>query len=639
MIRIIGAPFFDTPVSGQGGCATRIATVFPEAGIIVTLPGIHATQRSAYADELNRERASQGKRPLNDQERLDVFLKAVDLLVDGHDVLIRPDPGQMELAFAADGMLQQLVPRNRIKFLFVDDPGVRRAIIRRGEAWRIRPLPRSNEEMCRLIGNSPVAVRGEPIYFYCAVRGTRILTFARFAGLAKLPLEKLRLHLEEIGELANSGNAQGWPELELFVTDGKIRAADLIPAGLKNMDQLSVLQVFEDACRRMEHSTPIQFRTDDVKNSIWRNRMYRRLIAPSDSSLTDEELSELGEEYYMQIHWLPGARIDNGLLIFDSISENSPEKDPVSHELICNLIREYDGIEFINIGHVERSLSRRVPTGGRRSVYVTHFRSRNSSQDELHIVRFQKWGVRERLDEGKSMLQAMRESEEYTDYILDRRLACRQLGMKLVARLWVRKVQEQYAGIQQSLVGQTIWSPYIERDYIAGIATDKISRARLKDPGYALQLAIGLGQAAAINLIVGRANLAGEVVFDDGDEMLIEDDKGGLVEIVVADPTGAFTNFGNDLSQDAPAYAEPIRRRMELVPDGSAFKDAYVAAFIDRFQATQQSYRIHRQTFDTLFSHRRCDPAGNLAHRWTMVLDRMRHSDASCLAKIIRENV
>ena len=45
----------------------------------------------------------------------------------------------------------------------------------------------------------------------------------------------------------------------------------------------------------------------------------------------------------------------------------------------------------------------------------------------------QKWGIREHLDEGKRLLDAIIQSEEYTEYILDRRLGCRQLGMNLPA--------------------------------------------------------------------------------------------------------------------------------------------------------------------------------------------------------------
>ena len=46
-------------------------------------------------------------------------------------------------------------------------------------------------------------------------------------------------------------------------------------------------------------------------------------------------------------------------------------------------------------------------------------------------------------DKAKSLLQAMFESEEYTEYVLDRRFACCQLGMNLPIRVTARKVAEK----------------------------------------------------------------------------------------------------------------------------------------------------------------------------------------------------
>jgi len=172
MIGFIGKPFITSSDSEPPVWSTRIATVFPAAGVIVMIPGIHASQRYAYVDEINKERVAAGQPALNNREQQQIGMESADLLVDGDDVLICPDPSRMDLAFAADEMLQQLLPRTRIKFLFAHEPQVREAINRRGEAWRIRPLPRSPEEMRRLIQTSLVAVRGEPIYYYGAVYGT-----------------------------------------------------------------------------------------------------------------------------------------------------------------------------------------------------------------------------------------------------------------------------------------------------------------------------------------------------------------------------------------------------------------------------------------------------------------------------------
>ena len=73
------------------------------------------------------------------------------------------------------------------------------------------------------------------------------------------------------------------------------------------------------------------------------------------------------------------------------------------------------------------------PPAGGREVYLEHYRETGAAQDTLQLIRMQKWGVREHLDEGKDLLQAMIECEEYTAFIMDRRLGCRQLGMNIAA--------------------------------------------------------------------------------------------------------------------------------------------------------------------------------------------------------------
>ena len=56
--RIIGEHPLAKDASGK--LKSRIATVFPYGNTIVTLPGIHATQRMAYVDLLARQRLEHG---------------------------------------------------------------------------------------------------------------------------------------------------------------------------------------------------------------------------------------------------------------------------------------------------------------------------------------------------------------------------------------------------------------------------------------------------------------------------------------------------------------------------------------------------------------------------------------------------
>jgi hypothetical protein len=157
-LQIVGEPLFAKDSDGK--LKSRIATVFPEAATLITLPGIHATQRLAYIDLLNQQREKSGLPPLSACEQTVAWQSAVDLIVEDDAVLIRPDPANMPLAFRADELLQQVAGKHRVKFLYVLNQRVRDAIKRRGECWRINPLPRSPDEIKRLIAASRIGIGG-----------------------------------------------------------------------------------------------------------------------------------------------------------------------------------------------------------------------------------------------------------------------------------------------------------------------------------------------------------------------------------------------------------------------------------------------------------------------------------------------
>ena len=94
-------------------------------------------------------------------------------------------------------------------------------------------------------------------------------------------------------------------------------------------------------------------------------------------------------------------------------------------------------VEYVNIGRIARSLARHPVEGSRRgSVYIVQCKE-VGKESQAHIIRFQKWGIAEHLDEGKDLLRSILEANEYSDYILDRRLiallddrSLRQEGMR-----------------------------------------------------------------------------------------------------------------------------------------------------------------------------------------------------------------
>jgi hypothetical protein len=390
-------------------------------------------------------------------------------------------------------------------------------------------------------------------------------------------------------------------------------------------------------------------RQDDVENAEWRRRMFAVLVPHGEDVASEEEMLGLGAEFYMQVEWLPGGRIEEGELILDPVLDEirragghvRPTTVDYSQArgLLFNLVREYGDLEYVNLGRISASMARRPSPGGRRGVYVVEMKRRDGAEEILKIIRMQKWGVREHLDEGKPLLEATLNSEEYTEYVLDRRLACRQLGMNLPVQVVNHKVSETYSGKQKRYWTTRIWSPYFERDYIRGLATDMVPPSRFQDSEFAMRFAAILGRAAAPNIIVGRQSRGGIVIFDNGDEVLIEDEHGLPADILVADHTGAFVAFDTDIHQLAAVYAAPVNRRVAHVANPNEFADAYVGACLGNFARIQREYRDRRRAFDSLFADRPRDEAGSLAYRWERVLRRLDEANLNTLEAAIRKNL
>src|SRR5579864_5549682 len=174
-LEVIGpAPFARGP---QGQLLTRIGTLFPGHSVLFTQsPGVHAWQRLNFIDHLNAQRLAAGQAPMTADEESAVGANSVDLIFEADHILIRPDPERMELAFAADELLQTTASKRQVKFLSVSDSRVREAIKLRGEYWRLSSIPKGRDAKQRLVLGSKVAIHDRPIYFYNRLTGTRWLT-------------------------------------------------------------------------------------------------------------------------------------------------------------------------------------------------------------------------------------------------------------------------------------------------------------------------------------------------------------------------------------------------------------------------------------------------------------------------------
>jgi len=650
-LELIGPHPFEA--DKQAARPAHIGTVFPEHGVLYTQPPpVHAWQRQGFIDSLNARRAAQSQPLLTPDEEDGICTNSVDLIFEPGLILIRPDPARMDLAFAADELLQTLVSKRQIKFLSLSDSCVRESIKNRGEAWRMSSIPKTREAREQLLANSKVAIQGLPIYYYNRLTGTRWLTCQEFENLGTLDNSGLARHLQEIGEHALRLNRLDRPEIDFFAADlrrfGAREFAGVVYEQLTGEQLLAKYESLKEHFRSAVHEA---FRKNECKNKAWAERILSTLFLEGNEAQTEQILSGLSPEFFMQIEWLPGGRFEEGEFLFDPIFDEAashPENaelqrlcDPRARGIIFNFIRDYGDLQYVNVGRVPEPLSLDRPKEGcRRGVYIAELKSRGQSQPIKRFMRLQKWGVWEHLEEGKDLLSSIEESEDYTDYCLDRRLGCLQLGMNLTRRVTVRRLSEIYSGVNQRYRGQPIRTTYFEREYLSGIASDKLAVERYAKPGYAPKLAALLGHAAALSLIVGRSMAEGtRPVFDDGDEVIREGDDGLPSELLVCDHTGAFGDYKSPLEIFAAHYAVPVNKREKVLPNPVEFTEAYLAALREQFVHIRDDYRKRRRAFDSLFKHCKYDLAGSFAVRWEFVLKRMDQANIEALIQKIRGQI
>ena len=636
----------------DGSLKSRIGTIFFRTPGLVTQRGIHAMQRMAWIRFLNDERAAAGEPPLTEAEEDAELADSADLLFTDDYVLIRPDPARMDLAFKADEALQAFVSKRKIRFLNTHAANVRDALRARGENWRMARRPASPEEIDRAIESARVSIQNASVYFYNGQTGTRYLTAGGYATVSAFAPDAFRAQVVEVVKGLAGRNRLGQPEIALFPPslppDVTEAFRDIKPEAL---DDAALRAAVDAAMQKWRLALPANLREETTANFVWRNEMSAALARrPNETEIGDQELIQgISPEFYRQIEWLPGARIENGELLFDSLfDEAARTEDPELLELcdarvrsiIFNLLRLCGKVEYVNVGRIARSLARYPVEGHRRgNVYIVQFKAIDEERARVIVVRFQKWGIAEHLDEGKDLLRAIVEANEYADYILDRRLACRQLGMNLPHRVGFGQVTEKYHGLNQ-YNGTPVRAYYYARGYVTGVASDKVPPERFRNPAFALAFAYLMGEAAALDMVVGRAATeTGESMFDRNFEVLQPGEDGLPTRIVVTDHAGSFVKYKESFDELVGPYANVVRRRRAFVADFTAFAKAYVTGFERKLAATQSAYRARRSSFDNLFVHRPYDTAGSGAYRWSRVLARLDACDPAAVADSLRKAV
>ncbi len=368
-LKIIGPRPFARDAPGQP--AARIGTIFPGAGVLYTkAPEVHAWQRLGFIEHLNAQRAAEKLPPLTPDEEGAITVNSVDLVFETNEILIRPDPERMELACAADELLQELVSKRYVKFLSVSDSRVREAIKRRGECWRLSSIPKNHEAKEALIVGSKVAIRDLPIYYYNSLTGTRWLTSEEFAKLAQLDAPRLAGHLQEIADYVLQRNRLNRPELDFFAVDaGGFGAGEFAGAVYEQLSPEALRAKFDQLRSHFEAAVGEDFRKDNSHNPTWCERMLSTLFLDGNEAQTEQILSGLSPEFFLQIDWLAGGRFEEGEFLLDPIFDEAaahPEDkelqrlcDPRAKDIIFNFIRDYGDLEVHQPG-----LPARVPFAG-----------------------------------------------------------------------------------------------------------------------------------------------------------------------------------------------------------------------------------------------------------------------------------
>ncbi|MFA7172775.1 MAG: hypothetical protein WC340_05080 [Kiritimatiellia bacterium] len=650
-MKIVGPPIFACDETGN--LKSRIGTVFLKTVGIVTAGPMHILQRQAWIEALNQDRLTEGRPPLTEAEEREEMELSVDLLFDNEEkvVQIRPDPLEMDMSFMADELLQNLVSKSKIVYLNVDNPLVRNRLMMKGEYWRMSQIPFDPVKMDLLLSNSRISINHYPIYFYNKNTGTRFLTLQSFRDIGNMSNSAFEAHLFEIAENAQKRNYHGRPEIDIFPLNCDFRRKMFKTINNTKLSLPALRKEYASLLSAFEAAVPSALKIENVENLAWRNLLFETITQSRRSNFKCEVLSNISPEFYKQIQWLPGASIseDNELIfdkVFDEAKNNPDDKelaktvDLRAKEFILNYLRQFRNMEYINVGRISRSLSksRVVDAETRSNVYIVHFKSIDKPRTSLRIIRFQKWGIIEHLKSGHPLLESIFEAVNYTDYIFNRRLACTQLGMNLPKKFFMGRIRQIYLGDNPDpeAYGKRIWTVYFERDYVNGIASDKLPDKYYENPEFCHELARLLGAAGAVNIIVGRASKDGLPMFDDGDEVIEIDEETGIpTGLTVSDHTGTLRNYQNSLFDDVRGYAQCIVTHAVKTADPEQFSELFVTTFKEKFIWTQTEYRKRKRAYDRLFIDMPLDIAGSLAYRWELILKRLDTTKGEDLAHAI----
>ena len=652
----------NVPPTLEKTITNRKGIVVPKDNTIVYGFGNHIGSVQLYVKTINDERESMNKPKLSTDEQNSLMMENCSYLVFTEDnIAIRPpvDMKNSDVVLDSDEILQASgIPREKIKFLQASNPILINAMLRNGSWWRLAQAPITEKEEKKLFANSRTNLFSHVVYNYNMETGTKWLTYDNFRKLEKLSDSDLVVCMREIAVHSNSTNAQKKPEIAFFMADQKkLSSQDL--RILKTLEEQDARQAYNQLLKKFQNAVLDKYRVDDEKNIEWKKAMLLTLTRTGKKEFDEipkDDCMSLGSEYFMKLRWLPGAKIQEGVLVRDPIYDQiNKETGKCALEEICNghgdivmgiiedkFREKQKNLRSINIATVVSPLSERANNGkynhgtdgaDRRGVYLVVMEQKGRKKLTKKIVRLQKQDITTFLDRGFELGEAHLMAEQYSQYILDRNFACGELGMEILPII-PGSVSETYKGKNDKYKNKKITTTYFERDYIPGIATSKISEKKFKNKKFVENFFYQLGTQAAVNLAIGRTDKTGKVLFDDGDEILVKD------KLIVADMTGTFQDYKSPLESFISSYASPILKRKEIIPYLNQAVESYTSGFSNQLLSLQQHYYCNFMSMENLpFKSRENNSEFNLQEKWIPTLRRLGGADANALTQKLREEI
>jgi hypothetical protein len=577
--------------STGGAPGGTMADIFPSYRSIVVGTGLHVNLALEFMEILADQRGCK----LREDEIEKIYADLVAVTGQGQHLVIRSKPDQMEQVFLAAELLEKLVPEEMIRFTGRNDPNVRGAFKMRGESWKMAPRYFNVEEIIGQIKLSRISVGTENYYYYMIESGGRLLTYQEFSGIIESISDPdiFRNRIHEIVDLHQRRNIRFVLELDFFMVDKEkidfslIIKLDEYLQSCKSWGKLErqrARKLFEKALENFRNSLEPEFLRDDPNNSVWRTRMYSML---HDIPPTEESILGVSNEFDMNIKWQHGCRIEDSKVIMD------PHVEDLIRDVLNGFINFYGPLEYINLGRVMRSQSQKRAAGSYREVYIFVMKQKGCEIEQIRFMRRFRRNALYYLNRGYSLQTAERMASGYIQYTLDRRELVSMLGI-ITPTIRSQSRKENLPGVG------VVSTVYIDRPYVAGLASDKIPSYYFEHEPFLRTFAELMGDAAGINLVIGRSEPnSGVVLFGDGDEMLqFEADNPIPTGMVLADFTGAFADVVSPLDIFSPFYIEylveflgRIRVKSFTKKDLAGIADLFIDSLELRIEKTRELLR------------------------------------------------